>query len=109
MNNPTTEHPDERPSACPHALTSSLLSVEKYREAALHARREDMQAASRCLDAAYLLRPPQLLAQQEIEALFPFWDELVCIGQWLPSLSPTVDLLTRFRQLLLPPAPRRLA
>lgn len=75
-------------------------SLQLYRQAAQSAQASAWTQATTALQQAFLSAPPQQLTDDECRSLRPYLDDLTAVGQRLPSLTFTLGLLTRIRDLI---------
>lgn len=67
-----------------------------YAQASAWCLEEDLSRAQAALAQAYAEVPPLTLTWDDRYALTSIVDDLVYVGQLLPSLQPTLELLRRF-------------
>lgn len=70
-----------------------------YALAAAYAQAAYRDQAVTTLTFAYRAAPPLTLSETDLLNLTQYTDELTWIGQHMPSLTPTLQLLSRFMDL----------
>lgn len=70
-----------------------------YAEASARCLRGEVEDAQLALAQAYAAVPPRKLTVDDHRLLSALADELTYVGQFLPSLQPTLDLLTQLHHM----------
>lgn len=75
------------------------VSLNLYYRSAQSAQQQALSEAIALLQQAFTVQPPATLSDDECRALQQVGDDLTYVGQLLPCVSPTLQLLRRWQQI----------